>query len=124
MVAFLEAIKRPLKTDLTTVVLGTIFMGFHALGGAIVLIFGGILGGILSLLSVFVHGLGIEASRRTIRNDHSMPAFEDYVDLFFSGLMVWVIGVLYFLPAMIAIALGVANSLPIIFSVFNNAVVR
>lgn len=122
MVEFLEAIKRPLKTDLTTVVLGSAFMAFHVLGGAITVIFGTVLGGILSLLSVLTHGLGIEASRRTIRNDHSMPAFDDYIDLFFTGLMVWVIGVLYFLPAMIAIAFGVANSFPLIFSVFHNAV--
>ncbi len=122
MVEFLEAIKRPLKTDLTTVVLGSAFMAFHVLGGALTVIFGTLVGGLLSLLSVLTHGLGIEASRRTIRNDHSMPRFDDYVDLFFSGLMVWVIFLLYFLPAMIVILFGVANSFPLVYGVFHNII--
>ncbi len=120
MVEFVEAIKRPLKTDLITVVLGTVFMGMRVLG-VLLTGFGVIVGGILAALSLLVHGLGVEASRRVMHKDHSMPHFDDYVDLFFTGLMVFVIGILYFLPAMIVMGMGIANSIPLILGMMGTA---
>lgn len=122
MVEFVEAIKRPLKTDLITVVLGTVFMGMRVLGVLLTAWFGVIVGGILAALSLFVHGLGVEASRRVMHKDHSMPHFDDYVDLFFTGLMVFVIGILYFLPAMIVMGMGITNSIPLILEILGKAI--
>src|ERR1700752_3308881 len=100
MVHYIEAIQRPLKTDFTTIILGTIFMGMHFLGHLLTVTFGSF-AGIFSLLGLFVHGLGIEVARNTQKNSKVMPHFSDYVDAFFSGLMVYVIGIIYFLPALL-----------------------
>ncbi len=103
MVDFVEAVKRPLKTDPVTVVLGIVFRA-------------------IPVLDAFVYGLGVDAARRTQQGKDSMPAFHDFVDAFFSGLMTYVIVILYFIPALAVLGIGVVNSIPILASVFSNAI--
>ncbi|MDP2666810.1 MAG: DUF4013 domain-containing protein [Candidatus Diapherotrites archaeon] len=100
MIHFVEAVKRPLKTNPVTVMLGVLFSTFIP-------------------LQAFVHGLGIEAARRTLRSQDTMPHFDDFVDAFLTGLMVFVVTVLYFLPAMLLLVGGIAVSFPFLVSIVS-----
>jgi hypothetical protein len=101
MVDFVEAIKRPLRTDPVTIVLGVLFTIFPP-------------------ARPLVHGLGIELSRRTLNQNPHMPAFDDFVDIFLSGLIVFVIVILYFLPALLLLLAGLAVSFPLIVEIVRN----
>ncbi len=70
-----------------------------------------------------MHGLGLELSRRTLNGNDRMPQFDDFVDLFLSGLMVFVIVILYFLPALIVLMIGAAASIPLIISILQSLTV-
>ena len=94
MMDFVEAVKRPLRTDPVTIVLGIFFMVFLP-------------------LRPLLHGLGIETARRTQQNHETMPHFDDFIDLFLSGLIALVVAVLFFLPALIVLMM--ATKLPFTF---------
>lgn len=91
MINFVEAVKRPLRTDPITVMLGVFFSVFVP-------------------LQAFVHGLGIETARRALKGSDGMPHFDDFIDAFFTGIMVMVITVLYFLPATLILIGGLSIS--------------
>lgn len=101
MIDFVEAVKRPLRTDPITIVLGVLFTVFTP-------------------LRPLMHGLGIELSRRTQHGNETMPKFDDFVDLFLSGLIVYVIAIIYFIPMILALIAGAAVSLPSLFSILQN----
>lgn len=105
MVDFVEAVKRPLRTDPVTIVLGVLFT-------------------ILLPTRPLMHGLGLELSRRTLNGNEQMPQFDDFVDLFLSGLMVFVIVILYFLPALLVLLLGAAVSLPLVGHILQSLTVN
>lgn len=109
MVDFVEAVKRPLRTDPVTIILGILF--------SIPL-------PVLFPLRPLMHGLGLELSRRTMNKNDSMPQFDDFVDLFLSGLMVFVIVILYFLPALLVLLIGAVASLPLIGSIIQNLAIN
>ncbi len=93
MMDFVEAVKRPLRTDPVTIVLGIFFMVFLP-------------------LRPLLHGLGIETARRTQQNHDVMPHFDDFIDLYLTGLIGLVVTVLFFLPALLALLAGTALSIP------------
>ncbi len=101
MIDFVEAVKRPWKTDPITIVLGTLFA-------------------IFTPLRPLLHGLGVETARRTQARVDSMPHFSDFVDMYLSGLLVIVIGIIYFLPALIVLFAGALISIPLIFNIFQS----
>ncbi|MFH0970665.1 MAG: DUF4013 domain-containing protein [Candidatus Diapherotrites archaeon] len=101
MVDFVEAVKRPLRADPVTIVLGVLFAIFPP-------------------TRPLLHGLGIELSRRTFHQNDRMPMFDDFVDSFLSGLIVFVIAILFFLPALLVLLFGAAASLPLIMEIIRN----
>jgi len=105
MVDFVEAVKRPLRTDPVTIVLGVLFT-------------------ILLPARPLMHGLGLELSRRTLNGNNQMPQFDDFVDLFLSGLMVFVIVILYFIPALFVLLFGAAISLPLVGHIIQSLTVN
>lgn len=101
MIDFVEAVKRPWKTDPITIVLGTLFAVFAP-------------------LRPLLHGLGVESARRTQTGNETMPHFSDFVDMYLSGLLVIVVGILYFLPALLALFAGALVSLPLVWAIFQS----
>ena len=101
MIDFVEAVKRPWKTDPITIVLGTLFT-------------------IFTPLRPLLHGLGVESAHRAQNGNETMPHFSDFIDSYLSGLMVIVIGILFFLPAMLALLAGALVSIPLLFSLFTS----
>lgn len=99
MIDFVEAVKRPWKTDPITIVLGTLFA-------------------IFAPLRPLLHGLGVESARRTQSGNETMPHFSDFVDMYLSGLLVIVVGILYFVPAILVLLAGALVSLPLIGNIF------
>lgn len=99
MIDFVEAVKRPWKTDPITIVLGTLFAVFAP-------------------LRPLLHGLGVESARRTQSGNETMPHFSDFVDMYLSGLLVIVVGVLFFIPALVVLLLGAIITLPLVWSIF------
>jgi len=67
----------------------------------------------LLLALVFVSGYSVEITRRVIRgNPEELPEWDDWGGMFGDGLKVWVIGVVYALPMIIAgICLGAPSAL-------------
>lgn len=105
MVDFVEAVKRPLRTDPVTIVLGVLFA-------------------ILLPTRPLLHGLGLELSRRNMNGNAQMPQFDDFVDLFLSGLMVFVIVILYFIPALLVLLVGAAASMGLIVNILQSLTVN
>jgi hypothetical protein len=105
MVDFVEAVKRPLRTDPVTIVLGVLFA-------------------ILLPTRPLLHGLGLELSRRNMNGNAHMPQFDDFVDLFLSGLMVFVIVILYFLPTLIVLLVGAAASMGLVLNILQSLTVN
>ncbi len=105
MVDFVEAVKRPLRTDPVTIVLGVLFT-------------------ILLPTRPLMHGRALELSLRTLNGNDQMPQVDDFVDLFLSGLMVFVIVILYFLPALLVLLLGAAVSLPLVGHILQSLTVN
>ncbi len=103
MMDFVEAVKRPLRTDSMTIILGIIFT-------------------IFPFTRPLLHGLGIELARRTQQHNDHMPKFDDFVDLFLSGLIMFVVVILYFLPAILALVIGVSSSFPALLSLSQHFV--
>ncbi len=101
MIDFVEAVKRPWKTEPITIVLGTLFA-------------------IFTPLRPLLHGLGVETARRTQSRVDTMPHFTDFVDMYLSGLLVIVVGILYFLPALVVLFAGALISVPLIFNIFQS----
>jgi hypothetical protein len=101
MIDFVEAVKRPWKTDPITIVLGTLFA-------------------IFTPLRPLLHGLGVETARRAQSGNETMPHFSDFVDMYLSGLLVIVVGILYFVPALIVLFAGALVSLPLVWSIFQS----
>lgn len=101
MIDFVEAVKRPWKTDPITIVLGTLFAIFMP-------------------LRPLLHGLGVETARRAQNGNETMPHFSDFVDMYLSGLLVIVVGILYFVPALIVLFAGALISLPLVWSIFQS----
>ncbi|MEK6821165.1 MAG: DUF4013 domain-containing protein [archaeon] len=101
MVDFIEAVKRPLRADPVTIAMGVIF-------------------GIFPFTRPLLHGLGIEAARRTFTGNTEMPGFDDFIDAFLSGLVVLVITILFFLPALGVLALGAAAAFPLVMDILRN----
>ncbi len=99
MIDFVEAVKRPWKTDPITIVLGTLFAVFAP-------------------LRPLLHGLGVESARRTQSGNETMPHFSDFVDMYLSGLLVIVVGVLFFIPALMVLLLGAIITIPLVWSIF------
>ncbi|MBM3281900.1 MAG: DUF4013 domain-containing protein [Candidatus Diapherotrites archaeon] len=99
MIDFVEAVKRPWKTDPITIVLGTLFAVFAP-------------------LRPLLHGLGVESARRTQSGNETMPHFSDFVDMYLSGLLVIVVGVLFFIPALVVLLLGAIITIPLVWSIF------
>jgi hypothetical protein len=76
---------------------------------AAAILFGGILLGVLvipAFLAAFLlSGYGVEITRRVInRNPQVLPDWDNWGDLMVDGLKVWVIGVVYALPAIVVSA--------------------
>lgn len=101
MIDFVEAVKRPWKTDPITIVLGTLFAVFTP-------------------LRPLLHGLGVESARRAQAGNETMPHFSDFIDMYLSGLLVIVISILYFLPALIVLFAGAIISLPLVWGIFQS----
>jgi fumarate reductase subunit C len=99
MIDFVEAVKRPWKTDPITIVLGTLFAVFAP-------------------LRPLLHGLGVESARRPQSGNETMPHFSDFVDMYLSGLLVIVTGVLFFVPALIVLLLGALITIPLVWNIF------
>lgn len=110
MIDFMEAVKRPLRTDPITLLLGVLFtVPFSA--------------PLFSILRPLMHGFGLEAARRTQHANAQMPTFDDFVDLFLSGLIVYVIAIIYFLPAILVLIAGAVSSFPMVLTVLQNLAV-
>ena len=99
MIDFVEAVKRPWKTDPITIVLGTLFSVFMP-------------------LRPLLHGLGVESARRSQAGNETMPHFSDFVDMYLSGLLVIVVGILFFVPALVVLFLGALVSVPLLSTIF------
>ncbi len=101
MIDFVEAVKRPWKTDAVTIILGILFTVFAP-------------------LRPLLHGLGVESSRRTQANNSTMPHFSDFIDMYLSGLIVLVVSIIYFIPALLVLVAGTVTSVPYLVSIFQN----
>lgn len=101
MIDFVEAVKRPWKTDPITIVLGTLFSVFAP-------------------LRPLLHGLGVETARRSQSGNETMPHFSDFVDMYLSGLLVIVVGVLFFVPAILVLLLGAVITIPLVATIFTS----
>jgi hypothetical protein len=97
MVDFAEAVKRPLRADPVTIALGVLFALIYP-------------------LRPLLHGFGVETARRTQRGHEKMPQFDDFIDMYLSGLIVLVILILYFVPAALLLVAGALASIPLLMS--------
>lgn len=94
MVDFIEAIKRPF-TDLKALIIGVLL--------TIVAPF------TLGILMLPVMGYGLRTAKNTLNNNPALPKWDNWGDLFVKGLVALIVSVIYLIPAIIVIVLGVAN---------------
>jgi len=91
----LRAIKRP-------------FTDFNKLGMGVILL-------IIPLLNIitgfFVKGYKLEAARTASKKKYSMPKWEGWGSLWLRGLLGWVIGIIFLIPAIILILISIGKVL-------------
>lgn len=87
----LRAIKRP-------------FTDFNKFGVGVVLL-------MIPFVNLLVRGYKLESARTAMNKKFSMPKWENFGSLFLRGLLSWVIGIVYMLPAIIFIIIPLGKTL-------------
>jgi hypothetical protein len=88
MVDYGGAFKKPFQ-DITKLVIGIVLM-------------------IIPIINFLSMGYFIETAKKTLNKDNSMPEWGNWVQLFIQGLLVVVITIIYFIPAMVLMLIGFA----------------
>lgn len=96
MVDYGGAIKRPF-TDLTALVIGIIMA-------------------VIPIVNLFVPaGYAVRCAQKTFGKDNTLPKWESWGDIIVKGIMVFIIEVIYMIPAMIFMAIAVAGMVTVLF---------
>ncbi|MFH1544997.1 MAG: DUF4013 domain-containing protein [archaeon] len=96
MVDYVEAIKRPF-TDLTALVIGIIMA-------------------IIPVVNIFVPaGYAVKSAQKTFGKDNALPKWDNWGDIIVKGIVVFIIDIIYMIPAFIFLALGVAGMFAVLF---------
>lgn len=96
MVDFVEAIKRPF-TDIKALIIGAVLalLGVFTLG----------------ILMLPVMGYGLRTAKNTLNNNPALPKWDKWGDLFVKGIVALIVSIVYMLPALIVIGLGIAGTI-------------
>lgn len=90
MVEYEKAIKRPFQ-DIKKLLIGAILS-------------------IIPIVNLIASGYIIKAAKGTMKKKNDMPEWEDWGNLFTTGLVVAVIGFIYSLPAVVLLVVGVGSA--------------
>ena len=88
MVDYGGALKKPFQ-DITKLIIGIVLS-------------------IIPILSFFATGYLVETAKKTLAKDNNLPEWTNWGGLFVSGLSVFVISIIYFIPAIIVAFIGLA----------------
>src|SRR3989344_5251075 len=92
---FIRAIKRPF-TDFNKLAIGIIFL---------------IIPFVSIITGFFVKGYRMESARTALNKKFEMPKWESFGNLFVRGLLSWIIGIIYMIPAIVLILIAAGKIL-------------
>jgi hypothetical protein len=99
MVDYAIAFKRPFENTKTAII------------GSVLGILGAITFGIISL---FVWGFAFKNAQETIKGNNKLLEFKDWIEYFIKGILITILTIIYFLPALILLGLAFITALPLL----------